>query len=161
MPIERTKRSIAAAPVTERADSGQAINALVAGSPRRSVGAFALRSVGRAFGRVMKAGDTRSARQAMTLARRPLSTVWVASVSDAGRQTGDASTLTISTPPRNCARGIDNTRPASVSNYGNARWTTCKCCALTAIASKLGKIAASDIACERIDNAYRQQRMFE
>ena len=160
MHTAQTRPSIAAVSATGSIASVQAPNAQRAARKPLKVAASAIRNVGEVIGTGKRASDMKSARLDTGLGRTRLSTPSAASALGAALMIHGALTLTTLTLARNCAQSTGNTLPAFALLCGSAKWGTCKSYAPTATASRRGKIGRNNIACERIENAQRQGRMF-
>lgn len=143
-------------------------------APRRRVAdVSAQRSVGAAIGRGERVSATRSAGVRIGSGNLRSCRNWAASAFPAAIQICAYSTSTTLTRRLRTSQRTGNTPPASVSFYGSARWVICKSYAPTATASKhipsigghktFSRLNSKyfDISCRRIEEAYRQPRLFE
>ena len=167
MLTDQTKPSIAAVSVTENIGSEQAKRVLLAAVNRRADEDFAMRSAGATTGRISRGNDTRPEKQDMRHGAWLSFRRSVGSVCGVALTTTEFLTLTTSKGKRNSNRSTAVTLRQFASRYGNRRCKysrmvhiTCKSCARIVTASKRGPRIIPDIACERITNAQRQERMF-
>ena len=157
----QTKPSIAAVSAIESIAFVLAQSALHVERKRHKAEDFATKSAGADTGTGKKANATNAERLNTERGRMRLSPRWVVNASNAASRIFGALILTISTEARSLGRSIGATLPVSALPYGSAKWETCKYCARTVIASRRGPNSTlSEIACERIENAQRQERLF-
>lgn len=161
MRTERRAQSIAAENAIASIDLGPVRHARRAATMRHPEGASVTRNVGAVTGIGAMANDTKAGRPLTALAKKRLFPDSVASAPDAGSRIFGVWILTISIHQRNCGQSIGNTLLAFASNYGRARLEICKSYARIAIASRHGGIGGDKIACQRIENAQRQGKLFE
>lgn len=159
MPIIPAKPSIVAVSAIVSIVSELAPSVQLAAKKLREVVASAIWSVGADTGIGKKASDTRGARPDIEQDKMRLSMLSAVSVLNAGWRILDALMLTILTALRSSGRNIVNIRQAFALRYGSAKWEIFRCFVRIATGSRHG-LKSTEIACERIENAQRQLRMF-
>ncbi len=160
MLIERTKPAIAAAFATGNIVSGLRRIAQRAANQRPAVNVSVTMIAAAIIGQSGSRNATRSAALDTERSSVKSSQNLVANVCDAGRTIRACLRSTTSTGRRSYVRRIVSIRHRFASSYGRRKWAISKCYAPTATASRLGKIDSADIACRRIEEAYRQPRLF-
>lgn len=171
-PTVPLRQSIAAAPATSAHDGMRAAPARIA-ARLRMASAFVRQRIGGLTGPRARAIGANVAALLSGRASSPCWNQWAAPASSAETTTRAFSTLTTSSRAKRTAPRTGSTRRTSAGACGKRNATTCKSSARTATASRRTRKPGAptrssaaepryfDIACRRIEEAWKQPRLFE